>query len=110
MFFNRKSTRSSSTEPGHSFPDQSPPLGKQLARGLNSWRVENIPLFEAICVAVSAHILAFPIFWFAGWALPWPKSPEILTVIEIDLTHWTEGSAETKKVHDIIKSEMHAVK
>lgn len=110
MFFNRKSAKSSSNEPGHSFPAVFEPFGQVLARRISVWINEHIPLFEAVCVAVSAHILAFPLFWFAGWALPWPKSPEIITVIEIDLSHWTEEGAVAKKVTDIMKSEMHAPK
>jgi hypothetical protein len=110
VFFNRYKAKAPESAQGHTFPAIDKPLMERLSRRVRDWISEHIPLFEAVCVAVSAHILAFPLFWFAGWALPWPKSPEILTVIEIDLSHWAELGPVPKKVTDIIKSEMHAAK
>ena len=49
---------------------------------------EQIPLVEAFCLALALHVVLFPTLWFLGWALPWPKSPVITTVIEIDLQEW----------------------
>jgi hypothetical protein len=45
-------------------------------------------LIESFWVAVTFHVLLFPVLWVAGWTLPWPKSPEITTVIEINLENW----------------------
>lgn len=78
---------------------------RRLQRRVSTWLVEHVPLFEATCVAVSVHILAFPLIWLMGWALPWPKSPVIETVIEIDLSSWPEV-AVPKKITDIYKSQM----
>jgi hypothetical protein len=110
VIFNRNKPEYSGNEAGQAFKATGEPLGKVLSRRFWAFVIDRVPLFEAICVAISAHILAFPVFWFAGWALPWPKSPEILTIIELDLSNWTQEGAVTKKVTDIIKSEMHADK
>ncbi len=52
------------------------------------WAWEQVPLMEAFCLATSFHVLMFPVIWMMGWALPWPKSPVITTVIEMDLSKW----------------------
>jgi hypothetical protein len=58
----------------------------KLSVGL--WFREQIPLAETFCLALAFHVAFFPVIWCAGWALPWPKSPVITTVIEIDLQAW----------------------
>jgi hypothetical protein len=50
--------------------------------------LEQRTLFEAFWVAVSIHIIMFPVMWFIGWALPWPKPPVVTTIIEYDLQAW----------------------
>jgi hypothetical protein len=52
------------------------------------WLREQHVLIEAFWVAVTFHVLLFPLIWFAGWTLPWPKPPRITTVIEINLENW----------------------
>ncbi len=109
LLINRNPSKSSQTEPEHTFPAKVEPLVPRIAKRIEDWITEHVPLFEATCVAVSAHILAFPIFWMMGWAMPWPKSPEITTIIEYDLGHWPE-IAVPDKVTDIYKSQMHKFK
>jgi hypothetical protein len=60
-------------------------------------------LFEAFCVAVSLHVVMLPVLWFAGWALPWPKSPIITTIIEYDLSKWPP---KPKKILDVRDPEL----
>ena len=60
--------------------------GKALA-----WMQDKGTLIEALCLAASLHVLAFPLIWFMGWALPLPKSPVYTTVIEINLENWPES-------------------
>ena len=60
---------------------------------------EQRTLFEAFWVAVSIHIIMFPVMWFMGWALPWPKPPVVTTVIEYDLQTWLK-SGKAKKVFE----------
>ena len=105
VLFKRKGAKSVSNEPGHSFPAQKEPLAKLLKRRLREWMIDQTPLFEASCIALSAHVLAFPIIWWMGWALPWPKSPEIVTIIEINLEHWPL-EAIPEKVTDVWRSHM----
>ncbi|MBX9568229.1 MAG: hypothetical protein K2X77_05000 [Candidatus Obscuribacterales bacterium] len=105
MLFKRNAEKSPQKEPGHTFPAQKVSLTKVLKERINSWLSEQSALFEATCVALSAHILAFPIIWFMGWALPWPKAPEIVTIIEINLEHWPL-EAVPEKVTDIWKTHI----
>lgn len=60
---------------------------------------EQIPLMQAFCLALSLHVLAFPVIWFLGWSLPWPKSPVVTTIIEIDLRNWPESAKPDKLFH-----------
>lgn len=46
---------------------------------------ENKTLFQACLVAISLQVALFPILWFIGWALPWPKTPVFTTIIEYEL-------------------------
>lgn len=64
------------------------------------WLNEQIPLVEAFFVAVSLHVVAFPVMWFIGWALPWPKAPVITTIIEYDLTQWKKNLPSPKKIFE----------
>lgn len=75
-----------------------------LAKKFRFWVEEYSTLAEASAVALSAHVLAFPMIWFIGWALPWPKPPEIVTVIEYDLTNFLEKGPVPKDVTDIFES------
>ena len=109
LLFNRNAAKSSKTEPAHAFPAKNEPLLPLLTKRVKAWVIEHWPLFDATCVAFSVHILAFPIFWFIGWALPWPKVPEVTTIIEYDLAKWPEV-AVPDKVTEIYKSYMHKFK
>jgi hypothetical protein len=64
------------------------------------WLREQTPLFEAFCIALSLHVIALPVIWFLGWALPWPKAPTVTTVVEYDLGNWP-NVAKPKKIFDI---------
>jgi len=72
-----------------------------------AWLKEQAPLFEAFWVAVTFHVLLFPLIYFVGWALPWPKPPGITTVIEINLEHWPHHASPTKieELYDYDKSK-----
>ena len=61
------------------------------------WLREQIPLFEALWLAAALHVLAFPFIWFIGWALPWPETSIMTTVVELDLSNWPE-EARPKRV------------
>jgi hypothetical protein len=74
-----------------------------IDKALN-WFVYQIPLWEALLVALSIHVLLFPVLWLMGWILPWPKSPDITTVIEINLENWP-NEAKTEKIIDIYYSK-----
>jgi hypothetical protein len=52
------------------------------------WFGSQTLLFEALLVALSLHVLLLPFMWVMGWALPWPKPPEITTIVEFDLRGW----------------------
>jgi hypothetical protein len=82
------------------------PTAAQMRGRLVAWLREQVPLFEAFFVAISFHVLLFPIIWFAGWALPWPKSPRITTVIEINLENWP-NEATPEKIEEIYEMKMH---
>lgn len=71
-----------------------------------AWFEEQTALLEAFFVAVSFHVLLFPLIWFAGWALPWPKPPSMTTVIEIDLTNWPTSASPTS-IEEIFNTKMH---
>jgi hypothetical protein len=71
---------------------------------------EQTTLIEAFSVAVSFHVLLFPVIWFVGWALPWPKPPSITTVIELNLENWPIDARPTKieELYDVEMSKAHA--
>jgi hypothetical protein len=56
-------------------------------------------LVDAFLVAVSFHVVMFPVLWTAGWALPWPKPPVVTTLIDYDLQEWIK----TRKPKNIIE-------
>jgi hypothetical protein len=64
-----------------------------------SWLLDKSNLFEAFLLAVSLHILLLPVVWVIGWALPWPKSPIITTIIEYDLGNWP-NVAKPKRIFE----------
>ncbi len=70
-----------------------------LATTIKEWLLEQVPLMEAFLIAVSIHVALFPVMWFIGFALPWPKSPVITTIIEYDLGNWPE-MPKPKKVFE----------
>lgn len=72
---------------------------------LRSWLSDKLSLVEAFFVAVTFHVLLIPVIWFMGWALPWPKTPVITTVIEIDLTDWPRV-AKPGKVTKIFTNDL----
>ncbi len=88
------------------------PEAVQLRRGLAQrkdesfgekmlwWLKEQVPLAEAFLVAISLHVVGFPLVWFIGWALPWPKPPVVTTIIEFDLTDWPKHAQTPKKIFD----------
>lgn len=61
--------------------------------------VDQIPLIEACLIATSLHVLFLPVVWCMGWMLPWPKSPVVTSVIEIDLRDWPKV-ARPKKLYE----------
>jgi hypothetical protein len=69
---------------------QGPTLGDFMLK-IRIWLREQTMLFEAFLVAVSFHVLLFPLLWFMGWALPWPKAPPQKVVYEIDLQEWLKA-------------------
>lgn len=70
------------------------------------WLQEQVPLAEALCIAAAAHVLAFPVIWFVGWALPWPKSPVYTTVIEFNLEHWPED-ARPRRIMQLYNQDLY---
>ena len=69
-------------------------------RWLIHWLTNQVTLVEPFCLALAFHVLLFPVLWVSGWALPWPKSPVITTVVEFDLQKWPM-EAKPKKIIDI---------
>jgi hypothetical protein len=72
------------------FPESKPLYKVWIGRILANLSDSKV-LFEAVLVALSFHVIMFPVVWFVGWALPWPKSPVITTVIEYDLQKWLKS-------------------
>lgn len=66
-----------------------------------SWMREQIPLAEAFFVAVSLHVVLFPVMWFVGWALPWPKPPVVTVIVEYDLTQWANRKLAPQKIFEV---------
>lgn len=78
---------------------------KALKNLIVLWVSEQVPLVEAFCLATTFHVLLFPIIWVMGWALPWPKSPVVTTVIEIDLRNWPH-EAKPDRVFNVRDPEL----
>lgn len=55
---------------------------------IKGWVSDQVPLAQAFCIALSLHVVMLPVMWIAGWALPWPKTPVVTTIIEFDLQGW----------------------
>jgi hypothetical protein len=72
----------------------------KISDRLRRFLLEQIPLLEAFLIAVSIHVVLFPVVWLMGWLLPWPKSPVITTVVEYDLRNWPI-EAKQKKWQDV---------
>ncbi len=105
MLFKRNGSKSSSAQAEQPFALQTTPADELKEKFVGMYD-EYIPLAEALAVAVTVHVLGFPLMWFIGWALPWPGSPVVVTVIEINLEHWPKV-AVPEKVTDIYTSHMH---
>ncbi|MBN9396476.1 MAG: hypothetical protein J0H83_14605 [Candidatus Melainabacteria bacterium] len=56
-------------------------------------------------VALSMHVAFFPILWIVGWALPWPRSPIVTTVVEYDLRNWP-NIAKPKKIINFVDPDL----
>lgn len=63
---------------------------------IGTWTDEQASLMEAVCLALTLHILLFPVMWVMGWLLPWPKGPVVTTVIELDLSNWPREARPAK--------------
>ena len=76
-----------------------------IYRRVTGWFNDQSVLIEAFWVAVTFHVLVFPLIWFVGWALPWPKPPIITTVIEINLENWP-NEARPEKIEELYNYKM----
>ncbi|MFX4941270.1 hypothetical protein ABTC18_20180, partial [Acinetobacter baumannii] len=56
-------------------------------------------------VALSFHVIMFPVLWVVGWALPWPKPPVVTTILEYDLTQWVKNG-KPKKIFEFRDPEL----
>ncbi|HEY9756132.1 MAG TPA: hypothetical protein V6C97_13275 [Oculatellaceae cyanobacterium] len=70
-----------------------------------SWIKDQKTLFDAFLVALSFHVVMFPVLWFVGWALPWPKPPVVTTIVEFDLQEWMK-SGKPKKIIEFRDPEL----
>lgn len=93
MIWKKQSPSPNPPDVPEAFVYKSVPLRLQLWGQVTDWINEYTPLAEAFCIAVSLHVLFFPMMWFAGWALPWPKGPSFTTIIEINLENWPEDAS-----------------
>ena len=84
--------------PDSQFPAKTT-LGQETFRKSFDWLIEQKILLDAFLIALSFHVIMFPVLWFIGWALPWPKAPVITTIIEYDLTQWLK-SGKPKKIFE----------
>lgn len=67
---------------------------------LREWFLDHVTLMEAFLVAISIHVALFPFIWMLGWALPWPKSPVVTTIVEYDLENWP-NVPQPKKIFEV---------
>lgn len=81
------------------------PLHKELAKFLVFWFNDHRTLLQAFFVALSLHVVLFPVLWIMGWALPWPKYPVFTTIIEYDLRGWP-AMPKPKKVYQTLDPEL----
>lgn len=79
-----------------------------LKESIFIWLTDQKVLAETFCLALALHVFLFPIMWFMGWALPWPKSPVTRTIVIIDLQKWAKegGRLGKPKVIDIREHEL----
>jgi hypothetical protein len=70
-----------------------------------TWIKDQKTLFDAFLVALSFHVVMFPVLWFVGWALPWPKPPVVTTIVEFDLQEWMR-TGKPKKIIDFRDPEL----
>lgn len=105
MFFKRKRKPAAGDGAKPIFPHKRPPLWQMVKERSLGWLKDQSPLFEAVCVALSFHVLFFPVMWFMGWALPWPKVPIKTTIIEINLENWPID-ATPEKITEILRTHM----
>ena len=76
----------------------------EVGRVVWTWLLDKSILYEAFLLALSVHVLLLPVIWVVGWALPWPKSPTVTTIIEYDLKNWPE-LAKPKTILDLREPE-----
>lgn len=69
-------------------------------QAIGAWAVDQVPLAQAFCIALSLHVVMLPVMWIVGWALPWPKYPIVTTIIEYDLQGWP-NVAKPKSVIEV---------
>jgi hypothetical protein len=103
---------SSTTSASDAAASPSPPefkakttLRQDAVAKIISWIKDQKTLFDAFLVALSFHVVMFPVLWFAGWALPWPKPPVVTTIIEFDLQDWMK-SGKPKKIIEFRDPEL----
>ncbi|CAN5516477.1 hypothetical protein BH11CYA1_BH11CYA1_02830 [soil metagenome] len=76
-----------------------------LTDTISAWLNDQATLFQAFFVALSLHVVLFPIMWIIGWALPWPKFPIVTTIIEYDLRGWP-NMPKPKKVINVMDPDL----
>ena len=78
-------------------PFAAKPINRLAINRLSDMLVDQKILFASILVALTFHVLMFPVVWFIGWALPWPKSSVVTTIVDFDLQQWLK-SGKPKRV------------
>jgi len=74
----------------------------RIGETIRCWFYNQAPLAEAILMALSLHVVLFPVIWFLGWALPWPRTPVVTTIVEYNLENWRQGMRlKPEKVTDV---------
>ncbi len=67
----------------HDFKQDYPPQKKSMT--ITSIWHDFKWILEALLIAISFHLLIVPFIWIIGYALPWPRPPQRLTIYEINL-------------------------
>ena len=99
-----QTTEAQTTEAREKFAAKHPLILDWVEKTLD-WVKDQKVLFEAFLIALSLHVVMFPVLWFLGWALPWPKPPVITTIIEYDLQEWLK-TGSPKKITDYRDPEL----